>query len=105
MRDVVAVDDVVVPVSLALLQSSALELEAADPSTGLLGVLGERELSGVVVPRAEQVDGLAVVGSAESEVKLDSGHCKVIDSKDFCEIKDLFVLSVRAKLMDRRRNC
>jgi hypothetical protein len=29
------------------------------------------------------VDGLAVGGSAESEVELDSGHCEVIDSKKF----------------------
>jgi hypothetical protein len=74
VRDVVAVNDVVVPVSLALLESGALELEVSDPSTGFLGVLGERELPGVVVPRAEQVDRLAVAGSAESEVELDSGH-------------------------------
>jgi hypothetical protein len=73
--NVVAVNDVVVPVSLTLLQGSALEFEAADPSAVLLGVLGKGKLSGVVVPGAEQVHGLAVVGSAESEVELDSGHC------------------------------
>lgn len=49
----VAVDDVVVPVSLTLFQRSALELEASDPSAALLGVLGERKLTLVVVPRAE----------------------------------------------------
>jgi hypothetical protein len=57
-----------------------LELEASDPSTGLLGVLGKRKLTLVTVPGAEQVHGLAVGGSAESEVKLDSGHCDVIIS-------------------------
>jgi len=31
----------------------------------------------VAVPGAEKVDGLAVGGSAESEVELDSGHCEV----------------------------
>lgn len=72
--DVVSVDDVVVPVALALLESSTLELEAADPTTGLLGVLGKWELALVAVPGTEKVDGLAVGGSAESEVKLDSGH-------------------------------
>jgi len=84
VRDVVAVDDVVVPVSLTLLESGTLEFEASDPAAALLGVLGERELSGVVVPRAEQMDGLAVGGSAESEVKLDSGHCECSISKNFC---------------------
>lgn len=77
MRDVVAVDDVVVPVALALLESGAVELEAASPASGLLGVLGEWELTLVAVPGAEKVDGLAVGGSAESEVELDSGHCEV----------------------------
>lgn len=74
VRDVVAVDDVVVPVALALLQGLALEAESALPATSLVGILGERELSVVVVPGAEQVDGLAVGGSAESEVELDGGH-------------------------------
>lgn len=74
MRDVVAVDDVVVPVALALLQGLALEAESALPATSLVGILGERELSIVVVPGTEQVDGLAVGGSAESEVELDGGH-------------------------------
>jgi len=75
VRDVVAVDDVVVPVPLALLQSGALEAESALPAARLGGVLGERELAIVVVPRAEEMDGLDVRGGAESEVELDSGHC------------------------------
>jgi len=53
MRDVVAIDDVVVPVPLALLERVPLKLEASHPSAALLGVFGERELPGVVVPRAE----------------------------------------------------
>lgn len=81
VRDVVAIDDVVVPVALALLECGALELEAANPTTGLLGVLGERKLTLVAVPGTEKVDCLAVGGSAESEVKLDSGHCDL--SSDF----------------------
>jgi hypothetical protein len=68
----------VVPVTLSLLQGLSLELEASDPATGLLGVLGKRKLTLVAVPGAEQVHGLAVGGSAESEVKLDSGHCDVV---------------------------
>jgi hypothetical protein len=75
--DVVAVNDVVVPVALALLEGGTVELEAAGPASGLLEVLGERELALVAVPGTEKVDGLAVGGSAESEVKLDSGHCEV----------------------------
>lgn len=78
MRDMVAVDDVVVPVALSLLQSLSLELEASDPATRLLGVLGKRELALVAIPGAEKMYGLAVGGSAESEVELDSGHCDVI---------------------------
>jgi len=72
--DVVSVDDVVVPVSLSLLQGSTLELEGTIPGTGLLSVLGKGKLALVSVPGAEQVHGLAVGGSAESEVELDSGH-------------------------------
>jgi len=75
VRDVVAVDDVVVPVPLSLSQGSALEFEASQPPTALLGVFGERKLSRVVVPRAEKVDRLAVAGGAEREVELDSCHC------------------------------
>jgi len=94
VRDMIAVDDVIVPVSLTLFQRSALELEASDPSTALLGVLGERELTLVVVPRAEQVHGLAVGGSAESEVKLNSGHCDgLFDSETSVKLKCLLVLS------------
>jgi hypothetical protein len=49
---VVAVDDVVVPVALTLLEHGTLELECSLPRTLLLGVLifGERKLARVVVP-------------------------------------------------------
>jgi hypothetical protein len=66
VRDVVAVDDVlllldwvcvqrgkrtyVVPIPLALPERRALELEAAQPATALLRVLGERKLARVVIP-------------------------------------------------------
>lgn len=75
--DVVAVNDVVVPVALALLEGGTVELEAASPAAGLLLVLGKGELTLVAVPGTEKVDGLAVGGSAESEVKLDGSHCEV----------------------------
>lgn len=76
--DVVAIDDVVVPVSLALLQGVALEAEGALPATSLAGVLGQRELAIVVVPGAEEMDGLAVGGGAEGEVKLNSCHFEFV---------------------------
>lgn len=74
MRDVVAIDDVVVPVALALLECLPLEAKGALPPSGLGGVLGKRKLAIVVVPRTEQMYGLDIGGSAEGEVKLDSGH-------------------------------
>ena len=78
VRDVVAVDDVVVPVSLALLQCGAWEAEGTLPATSLLGILGEWELPVVVVPGADEMHGLAVVGGAEREVKLDRCHFELI---------------------------
>jgi len=74
VRDVVAIDDVVVPVALALLQGLALEAESTLPATSFGGILGERELAVVVVPGSEKVHRLAVGRSAESEVELDGGH-------------------------------
>lgn len=74
VRDMVAVDDVVVPVALALFEGPVLEFEAAEPAAGFLGVFGERELAGVVVPGAEEVHGFAVGACAEGEVELDCGH-------------------------------
>jgi hypothetical protein len=54
MGYVVSIDDVVVPVSLTSLESSALESECALPCTtlggGLVLVLGKRKLSRVVIP-------------------------------------------------------
>jgi len=50
--NVVAIDDVVVPVSLASLESGALESECALPRAGLGGsiVLSEGKLTSVVIP-------------------------------------------------------
>ena len=72
--DVVAIDDVVVPVSLALLQCRALESECPLPPAGLAGILGERKLPVVVVPRSEEMYCLAVCRSSEGEVQLDGCH-------------------------------
>ena len=76
MGDVIPVDDVVVPIAAPRLQHGALELERALPRAGLgrVLVLGERQLPGVVVPGAEEVDGLDGGGGAEGEAELDGGH-------------------------------
>jgi hypothetical protein len=55
------------------------------------------------------VHGLAVGGSAESEVELDSGHCEV-DYFFLCVVKLGIMMSFLsnssdAKLMDRRQDC
>lgn len=71
VRDVVAVDDVVVPVALALLEGCGLEAEGAFPAAGLGCVFVQGELAAVVVPGAEEVDCLAVGRGAEREVELD----------------------------------
>ena len=57
----------VVPVALTLLECSALESEGTLPPAGFICVFGKGKLAGVVVPRAEEVDGLDVGGSAESK--------------------------------------
>lgn len=69
MGNVVAVDDVVVPVSLASLEGGVLELEGTLPCGAGLGVLvlGKGELADVVVPRAEKVDGLDARRDAKRE--------------------------------------
>jgi len=67
--DMVAVNDIVVPISLTGLEGGSLEFECSLPGTGLGRslVLGKRKLAGVVVPRPEKMDGLAAGGSAESK--------------------------------------
>jgi hypothetical protein len=74
--NVVAVNDVVVPVALASLEGGVLEAKGALPRARLGGrlVLGKRELADVVVPGAEKVDGLDARGDAERERKLDGGR-------------------------------
>ena len=74
--DVVAVDDVVVPVSLTSLESRAGEAEGALPGAGLGRglVLGERKLADVVVPRAEKVNSLDAGRDAKRERQLSGRH-------------------------------
>jgi hypothetical protein len=77
MRDVVPIDDVVVPVSLARLESIALEAKGAFPRAGFLGrrVMRKGKLSGVVVPGSDQMYSLDTRRSAEIETDLDGRHC------------------------------
>lgn len=65
----VAIDDVVVPVSLTRLKCRALESECPFPRTGFRGclVLGEWKLSSVSVPRSEEVNGLDAGRGAQTE--------------------------------------
>jgi hypothetical protein len=63
----VSVDDVVIPISLTGLECGTLESECTLPRTGLGGslILGKRKLAGVVIPRAEEMDGLDAGGGAQ----------------------------------------
>jgi hypothetical protein len=75
--DMVAIDNVVVPVSLTSLEHRALELECSLPCAGLGGVLvlSKRKLASVIVPRTEKMYGLNTGGCAQRERKLNGCHC------------------------------
>jgi hypothetical protein len=76
----VAVNDIVVPVSLAGPECRALESEGPLPRTrfGRGVVLGEGELASVVVPRTEQMHGLDARGCSQRERELNGGHFIVL---------------------------
>ena len=69
MGNMVSIDDVVIPVSLARLEGRRLESEGSFPTTGLgrCFILGEGKLSGVIVPRTEKMNGLDPGGCAQRE--------------------------------------
>lgn len=74
---VVAVHDIVVPITVTELQSGRAKAERAFPRTsfGRGAVSGQRKLGGVVVPRTKEVNGLNVRGCAKGERKLNGrGH-------------------------------
>jgi hypothetical protein len=73
----IAINDVVIPVSLSRLEGSTLESERAFPGSRLGRglVLGKRKLAGVIVPRTEKMYGLDARGCAQRERKLNSCHC------------------------------
>lgn len=65
----------VVPVSLSQLERIPLETESSLPRARFGGsILRERELPGVVIPRAEEMDGLDIGRGADGEAKLNGGH-------------------------------
>lgn len=64
----------VVPVALTLLQGGALKPEGTLPSARLGGVLGQRKLAGIVVPRTEKVDSFDIRGSTKGEGQLNRSH-------------------------------
>lgn len=72
----VAIDDVVVPVSLASLKGGVLESKSTLPGARLGGGLvpGERELADVAVPGAEKMDRLDAGRDAKRERELNSRH-------------------------------
>lgn len=71
----------VIPVALALLESSTRKAECALPCASLGSIFGQRKLSLVAVPVTDEVDGLAVGGGAESEAKLNGGHFELLGFK------------------------
>jgi len=73
MGDVVPIHDVVVPVAGTELEHGGLEAELADPGTGLF-LTGERQLTGIVVPGANQVDGLDIGRGPQGKLELNGGH-------------------------------
>lgn len=73
VRDVVTIHDIVVPVAATQLQHGGLETELAQPGTGLV-LGGQGQLARVVVPRADQVDGLNVGRGAQGKLELNGGH-------------------------------
>jgi hypothetical protein len=81
---VVPIDDVVVPVALAGLEGSVLEAESALPRArlGRSLVLGQGELTNIVVPGTEKVNGLDARRDAERERHLNSRHVDLLLKKD-----------------------
>lgn len=71
--NVVTIDDIVIPVTLAGLEGGTLESEGTLPGTRLGGglVLGKRKLTSIVIPGAEEVGGLNTGGCAQRKGQLD----------------------------------
>jgi len=97
VRDMVTIDDVVVPVALAGLDGVGTEAESALPRTrlGRAPVLGKRELAGVVVPRPKKMDRLDARRNAKRERELDGRHVEEL------EIKQRRMLKMVLKIPER----
>ena len=103
MGYMVPIDDVVVPVALAGLEGGGLEPECALPGLGGRLVLGKGELADVVVPRAEEMDGLDAGGDAEGEAELSGRHFERIGViKLFFETKRLVLMVYEIDILNRR---
>lgn len=74
VRDMVSVDDVVVPIPLTLLESTTSEFECTFPATGFGRVFSQGILTGVVVPGSDEMDRLTFGASAQRKVELDCCH-------------------------------
>lgn len=86
MGDVVAIDDVVVPIPMARHQRRSLELESAPPTPLLPGVFRQWKHALVVVPGAQQVNGLHVRGRAKREIHLDRRHREIVIIKPWIPV-------------------
>lgn len=74
----------VIPVSRARLQCRALKSEGALPAALFRRVLGKRKLTLVAIPRANEVDRLAVGRGPECEVQLYG--CHYCDMSGYCSV-------------------
>jgi len=79
MGDMVAIDDIVVPISMARHKCRSLEPEGAFPTALLSRVFRKRKLALVIIPRAQQMNGLYVRGRAKSEIHLNRGRHRDMD--------------------------
>lgn len=80
VRNVITVHDIVIPVATTELQHGSLEAELAQPGTGLV-FSRQRKLTRVVVPRADQVDGLDVGRGSQGKLELNGGHYEDVNVK------------------------
>lgn len=58
MGDLIAVDDVVVPISLSGVHDLRIEAECASPGSRLGRLPTKRKIGFVAVPRSDEMDGL-----------------------------------------------
>ena len=64
----------IIPISLSLLESGALEPKSTLPVTTFTGFFGQGQLSPVSVPGTQQMNRLDIGGSAKIKRQLSSRH-------------------------------